>query len=52
MVSLFIRPFFCEQLLHAFLLHTLHVPLWLVQASRPHISHLMLWRAQKVELQM
>jgi hypothetical protein len=42
MISLLIKPFFCEQLLHTFLLHILQVPLWPEQAGDLHISHFML----------
>ena len=51
-VSLLISPFFCEQSLHTFLLHMLHTPLWLEHAGSLHISHLMLWAAQWIEVQM
>lgn len=45
-------PFFCEQFMQTFLLHTLHAPLWPEQATEPHSSHFMLCLAQNVELQM
>jgi hypothetical protein len=41
-ISLLISPFFCEQLLHTFLLQMLQVPLWPEHAGDLHISHLML----------
>jgi hypothetical protein len=39
-ILLLISPFFCEQLLHTFLLHMLHAPLWPAHAGDLHISHL------------
>jgi hypothetical protein len=39
-ILLLMSPFFFEQLLHTFLLHTLHVPLWLAHEGDLHISHL------------
>jgi hypothetical protein len=41
-IFVLIRPFFCEQLLQTFLLHTLHAPLWFAHAVDLHISHLVL----------
>jgi hypothetical protein len=46
------RPFRWEQLLQTFLLQFSQVPLWFEQAVDRQISHLMLWAAQNVELQM